>query len=314
MYIPLNQSCTKNVQDLIKKWQIFLQTERRLSPLTCEAYLRDLTQAMSFFFNYKEKIISEKILENFSITDFRAFLVENARQNMTRSSIARHLSTLKNFFLFLSQQEILENTAIKSVRASNPNKILPKPLSEDEAFHFLNEAKKLAKEPWQKARDLALYTLLYGCGLRISEALALDIKDFPLNHEVLIIKGKGNKERIVPLLPFVKKVLKKYLSFRTNASVHEPLFIGNRGGRINPGVVQRDVRTIRRLLNLPDTVTPHALRHSFATHILAQSGDLRAVQELLGHKSLAATQRYTEIDISQLKETYLKAHPRANPK
>lgn len=314
MYLNPQQSCTKNVQDLIQKWLMFLTTERRLSSLTCDAYLRDLTQAMSFFFNYKEKVVSETILKNLSISDFRAFLVENARQNMTRSSIARHLSALKNFFLFLSQQEILENTAIKSIRANNPNKILPKPLSENDALRFLNEAKKLAKEPWQKARDLALYTLLYGCGLRISEALDLNIKDFPINSDAIVIKGKGNKERIVPLLPFVKKVMQKYLAYRTNENNNEPLFIGNRGGRINPGVVQRDVRTIRRLLSLPDTVTPHALRHSFATHILSQSGDLRAVQELLGHKSLAATQRYTEIDISQLKETYLKAHPRANPK
>ena len=172
----------------------------------------------------------------------------------------------------------------------------------------------MQKEKWQGLRDVALLTLLYGCGLRISEALALNVTDIPKTNDVLVVTGKGNKQRMIPLLNIVKKTLEAYLKERPLKGCEAPLFIGSRGERLNPGVVQRQIRKIRLYLGLPESVTPHALRHSFATHLLTAGSDLRSVQELLGHTSLSATQRYTEIDTVHLKAVYNQAHPRAHLK
>lgn len=314
MYHTLRESCTLPVQNWIDLWGRYLGTQRRLSALTVSSYHSDLMEAMSFFCTHLGHALTPDDLKGLDVKDFRAFLIFETRQEKARSSIARHLSALRNFFTFLSRQNLLENTAIKAIRFSGTAKILPHPLTPEDAKVFLKTAQKIAKEPWQRARDTALYTLLYGCGLRISEALNLNIADFTVQEGLLKIHGKGNKDRFVPVLPFVQKVMSRYLAYRTEESPQAPLFIGNRGERINPAVVQRNVRQIRALLGLPDTVTPHALRHSFATHILSASGDLRAVQELLGHKSLAATQRYTDVDMAQLKQVYVQSHPRAKRK
>ena len=198
-----------------------------------------------------------------------------------------------------------------AVRSARHNKILPHPLSAEQAKKFLKMARKLQKESWQGERDVALFTLMYGAGLRIAEALSLNVKDIPLDADAMIITGKGNKQRLIPLLPVVRLAIKKYLDVHPCPTPDAPLFVGARGDRINPGVVQRTVRQIRYSLNLPDTITPHALRHSFATHLLQGGGDLRTVQELLGHSSLSATQRYTEITTQDLDRIYKKAHPRS---
>ena len=184
----------------------------------------------------------------------------------------------------------------------------------EDAGRFLDAVEHLAQEPWQGARDKALYMLMYGCGLRIAEALSLNVGDISGAGDAFTITGKGNKQRLVPLLPIVKKTLQAYIKVHPNPKKTEPLFVGSRFDRINAGVVQRNVRVIRRYLQLPDTVTPHALRHSFATHLLQGGGDLRTVQELLGHSSLSATQRYTEIDMAGLQKVYEHAHPRAKLK
>lgn len=313
-YKNFQQTIDSNVADCIQKWHNNLVLERRLSALTGEAYLMDMKEFMSFLFDYQNSVVSLKDLKKLTISDFRSFLVYKASAKASRSSTARCLSALRNFFKFLARNEILENQAIMSVRSPHPPKILPKPLAVDEARRFLDAADHFAREPWQGARDKALYMLMYGCGLRIAEALSLNVADFPKSGDAFTITGKGNKQRLVPILPIVRKTVMAYLRVHPDPAPSAPLFVGARLERINPGVVQRNVRLIRRYLNLPDTVTPHALRHSFATHLLQGGGDLRTVQELLGHASLSATQRYTEIDMAHLQQVYEHAHPRAHLK
>ena len=308
---PFESTTSEKVRQTIQKWEEYLVSERRLSLLTAESYLEDLKEFFTFLLDYLGQEVDLKELENLKITDFRAFLAWRAEQKISKASIARGVSALKNFFRFLMRERILENKAIMAVRSARPNKILPHPLSAEQAQKFLKVARSMQKESWQGERDVALFTLLYGAGLRIAEALSLNIKDVPLDQEAMIITGKGNKQRLVPLLPAVRKAIQKYLEVHPCPTPDAPLFVGARGDRINPGVVQRTVRQIRCALNLPDTVTPHALRHSFATHLLQGGGDLRSVQELLGHSSLSATQRYTEITLQDLNRVYKKAHPRS---
>lgn len=313
-YKNFPQTVTPSVKELIDRWQAHLTMERRLSVLTAESYLMDMKEFMSFLSDYMEKLVDVGDLKKLTVSDFRSFLVFKAGQKAARASTARCLSALRNFFKYLRKIDVMENTAIMAVRSARAAKILPKPLSVDDAKRFLDAAVELAREPWQGARDKALYTLMYGCGLRIAEALSLNIGDFPRLGDAFTITGKGNKQRLVPLLPAVKLAVNAYIKVHPNPDAKAPLFIGTREDRINPGVVERNVRAIRRYLNLPDTVTPHALRHSFATHLLQGGGDLRTVQELLGHASLSATQRYTEIDTVQLQRVYEHAHPRAKIK
>ncbi len=309
---PFESTTTEKVRQIIQKWQSYLISERRLSLLTASSYLEDLKEFFTFLLDSLGKEVDLEDLEKLTITDFRSFLAWRAEQKIAKSSIARGVSALKNFFRFLMREGILENKAIMTVRSARPNKILPHPLSAEQAQQFLKIARTLQKESWQAERDVALFTLMYGAGLRIAEALSLNIRDIPLEADVMTITGKGNKQRLVPLLPAVRQAIQKYLHVHPCLSPDAPLFIGARGDRINPGVVQRTVRQIRYALNLPDTVTPHALRHSFATHLLQGGGDLRSVQELLGHSSLSATQRYTEITLQDLDRVYQKAHPRAH--
>ena len=298
----------------IHAWIDWLSIERRLSAYTSLNYLLDLKVFCAFLANDKNQKVSRHLLEKCSVADFRAFLVEQSTKQLSRSTLARQMSALRTFFRFLLRTHILENTAIKAVRTPKKPRTLPKPLQEDEALTLLHEALKRQKEHWQGMRDAALLTLLYGCGLRISEALALNVGDIGEKTEALVITGKGNKQRIVPLLPIVRSTLLRSVKEHPCPMSDAPLFVGARGERLNPGVVQRQIRRLRAELGLPDTVTPHALRHSFATHLLSAGTDLRSVQELLGHASLSATQRYTEVDQAQLQKVYAKAHPRAHIK
>lgn len=313
-YKEITTTCAPKMQKWIGEWRKNLLLERRLSPRTEEAYGRDMKEFMSFLSGYLEKTIDTGDLKKLTVGDFRAFLVWRNNRKIARSSIARGLSAVRHFFKYLTRGDVLENTAIMAVRSARPPKTLPKPLSVSDAARFLEAAQKQARTPWEAKRDVALYTLLYGCGLRIAEALALNIGDFPLSAKAFTITGKGNKQRLVPLLPAVQKAVAAYLKTHPNPQASAPLFVGKRGGRINAGVVQRNVRRLRRALNLAETVTPHALRHSFATHLLQGGGDLRTVQELLGHASLSATQRYTEITTEHLQAVYESAHPRAHLK
>jgi integrase/recombinase XerC len=297
---------------IVCRWLDWLALEKRFSALTVLNYEKDIKAFFDFLFHFLNHPVSEEDLKEMQVTDFRSFLADQNQKNLARSSIMRHLSAIRNFFKWLRKNKLLENPALDSVRSARPPRLLPKPLDQKDTLRLLEEAKKAAKYKWIGLRDSALLTLLYGGGLRISEALNLNQGDFSSSVKVLKITGKGNKQRIVPILPVVAEAVRKYIKNLPFAlGTEDPLFVGVRGERLNSGVVQRQVRNLRRRLNLKETVTPHALRHSFATDLLEAGGDLRSVQELLGHNSLSSTQRYTELDRVHLQEVYEHAHPRA---
>lgn len=294
-----------SVKELIKNWLGWLKDERRYSLHTLDAYARDFADFTKFF----TQELSFNELAKLDVRDFRNYISALAAQHKDKSSIARHISTLKNFYKFLERSNLAKNTAISVISSPRRPKVIPKALAVDDTFEVLNESKLWETNSWQGLRDAAIFTILYGCGLRISEALALNIGDIGHN-DFVCIRGKGNKERIVPVLPQVKDAVNSYLvecPYHLNNG--DALFIGARGERLSPRIIQRQMQKIRAYLGLPDTLTPHALRHSFATHLLAQGTDLRSVQELLGHASLTTTQRYTDVNIDKLKEEYNKAYP-----
>ncbi len=242
---------------------------------------------------------------------WKSYLAHRANLGIARSSIARGMSTLRSFFRFLDRSGLVHNPAVGAVKTPKLPKTVPKALDEGEAKAAISTAAELQDEPWLAARDRALLILLYGCGLRIGEALSLNCGDVPKGDTLRVI-GKGRKERIVPVLPIVRDAIRAYRDLCPFAAERDaPLFVGARGKALNPGVVQRQMRRLRALLGLAETATPHALRHSFATHLLAQGGDLRTIQELLGHASLSTTQRYTAVDEAHLTRVYRAAHPRA---
>ncbi|MDR1694412.1 MAG: tyrosine recombinase XerC [Lactobacillaceae bacterium] len=295
--------------EIIHKWASWLKNEKGYSKHTLDSYCRDLSAFLKFMFSYTGHKAYLKELEDLEIREFRSYLSKQAANHLEKSSIARKLSTVKNFFKYLDTHKILKNSAITVVSAPKKNKVLPKALEIDDTFNFIDYLKEQAKDNWQDLRDLAVFILLYGCGLRISEALSLNIGDFS-NKSFIKIKGKGNKERIVPILPIVTENIDSYLSVCPyELKLEEPVFIGKRGERLSPRIIQRKMEKIRRQLNLPENITPHALRHSFATHLLAEGTDLRSIQELLGHSSLSTTQRYTDVQIETLKKEYNKSHP-----
>ena len=281
--------------------------ERRYSPHTLDAYSRDLSGFFDFAAEHLGKVPETADLAKLEVRDFRAYLSQRAARHIDKSSLARELSTLKNFFKWLARYDILRNPALSVIRTPRRAKVLPKALEVNDTFNVIDEAQNLASNSWQGLRDMAIFTLLYGCGLRISEALSLNVGDIG-NNDFLRIKGKGNKERIVPLLPVVVENINKYLAeCPYQPKQGEPLFLGARGDRLVPRIIQRQMQKIRAYLGLPDNLTPHALRHSFATHLLAEGTDLRSIQELLGHASLTTTQRYTDVQIETLKKEYDKA-------
>lgn len=288
-----------------------MEHEKRVSPNTLDAYCRDLAAFFIFMAEHLGAVPSLSNLESLDVRDYRGFLAQRSRQGLSPSSIARSISTIRNFYRFLNKTRGISNAVIKTIRSPRPKKLLPKPLDSSQAMDLLAKIKETQGEPWLVARDLALFSLLYGCGLRIAEGLSLndaDIKDL----ETIRVTGKGNKQRILPVLPSVRTSIENYLSLRPfRYSPNDPLFRGLRGKRLNPGVVQRRMRELRKTLGLPETATPHALRHSFATHLLSAGGDLRTIQELLGHSSLSTTQRYTKVDANRLFEVYQKSHPRS---
>lgn len=295
----------------VESWRRWLADERRASAHTLDGYGRDLAAFLAFLQEHRGGLPRLEDLGDLTAGDFRAFLAHRAGDGLARSSMARTMSTLRSFFRFLDRMGRVHNPEINAVRAPRPPRSLPKPLAADAALETLDTAAELQDEPWLAARDVALFTLLYGCGLRLGEALGLSVREAPLG-EMLRVTGKGSKQRMVPVLPVVREAVGAYLSLRPPPDGPEsPLFIGARGRNLNPGVVQRQMRRLRTLLGLPETATPHALRHSFATHLLSAGGDLRTIQELLGHASLSTTQRYTEVDSRRLTETYRNAHPRA---
>lgn len=297
------------VKEKISQWQSWLKDERRYSDHTVSAYSRDLAIFLQFLEEFFNKIPSLKILQKADVRTFRAFLSNRNARYIEKSSTARELSSLKNFYHWLAQNKIIDNTSLSIISSPKQGKILPKAIDVNDTFNVLEIVKDFSKQEWQGLRDVAILTILYGCGLRISEALSLNMGD--INHNnFLKIKGKGNKERLVPILPIIREKIDAYLSACPyNIKNGEALFLGARGERISPRIIQRNLEKVRRYLGLNDNLTPHALRHSFATHLLANGTDLRSLQELLGHASLSTTQRYTDVQIETLKKEYSKSHP-----
>ena len=307
MKSEIKYNASREIKQLIAQWQSWLLNERRYSPHTLDAYSRDLSGFFDFAAEHLGKVPETADLAKLEVRDFRAYLSQRATRHIDKSSLARELSTLKNFFKWLARYDILRNPALSVIRTPRRAKVRPKALEVNDTLNVIDEAQNLASNSWQGLRDTAIFTLLYGCGLRISEALSLNVGDIG-NNDFLRIKGKGNKERIVPLLPVVVENINKYLAeCPYQPKQGEPLFLGARGDRLVPRIIQRQMQKIRAYLGLPDNLTPHALRHSFATHLLAEGTDLRSIQELLGHASLTTTQRYTDVQIETLKKEYDKA-------
>ena len=295
----------------LEDWRRWLVTERRTSVHTVDAYCRDVASFLEFIRDHRGKTADLATLANLAPADFRSWLAARLGAGLSRTSLTRAMSALRNLFRFLDRTQGIDNQALAAVKAPKPPKSVPKSLSADAALALLRRAVEIAPEPWVGARDVAILTMLYGCGLRINEALRLNQEDAPAS-DTMVIMGKGNKERVVPVLPIVIDAVRTYCdACPYSIDTGNPLFYGTRGSRLNPGIVQRTMRDLRADLGLPETTTPHALRHSFATHLLAGGGDLRTIQELLGHASLSTTQRYTDVDTQTLIDVYDRAHPRA---
>lgn len=300
----------------VARWRAFLASERRMSPKTVEAYGRDVHQFLQFLAEHLGGRINIARLTKLAPQDVRAFMAARRADGIGGRSLMRALAGARSFARYLEREGKGRVGALAAVRAPKIAKTIPKPLPVAAAKQ-LSDADLRAGEPreqWILARDAAVLALLYGSGLRISEALGLKRKEMPApgKGDAITVTGKGNKQRMVPVLPQVLRLIADYVA----ACPHElpadgALFIGARGGPLSPRVVQLAMARLRGALGLPETATPHALRHSFATHLLARGGDLRAIQELLGHASLSTTQVYTAVDTDRLMDVYRSAHPRA---
>ncbi len=309
-------AAAKDVAGEAGRWLAFLGVERRLAPKTLEAYGRDVAEFLHFLadhFGHKPKLPE---FAKLTPADVRAYLAHRRRNGIEARSLMRSLAATRSFGRFLEREGRGKVAALTAVRAPKVPRSLPKPLSAKSARAVANAGTRAGEEqePWILARDAAVLALLYGSGLRISEALGLKRRDIPKpgKGDALTILGKGSKTRMVPVLPQVLEAIDDYVKICPfEISGGEEIFRGARGGPLSPRIVQLAMEHMRGALGLPSTATPHALRHSFATHLLARGGDLRAIQELLGHASLTSTQIYTEVDSARLIEAYKSAHPRA---
>jgi len=303
-------------REALALWLQHLAHERRSSPRTLEAYGFAASRYIGFLEQHRGEAISLADLAGVSAGEVRAWLahLRQGERPLSPRSLSQALSAIRSFHGFLDRRLSTPNAAIALVRGPKVRPGAPRPVSEDQARGMLAEpALDPDREAWEAARDEAVLTLLYGCGLRISEALSLKRADAPL-PDALRITGKGSKTRIVPVLPAVRDAIDAYLAEVPFAlAPDEPLFRAKRGGPLSPRHVQASVQTLRSRLGLPASATPHALRHSFATHLLGAGADLRSIQELLGHASLSTTQRYTQVDAAALLSAYSKAHPHARP-
>jgi len=290
-------------------WQRELGSVRRLAANTLDAYARDVGQFLSFLAGHTGGPVTLATLRELRGADIRAFMAQRRDNSLGSRSLARVLSALRSFFRFLEREGVVATEALNVIRTPKLPRSLPKALTVIEARETIAETERMEERPWVAARDMAVLSLCYGAGLRISEALALTAGD--LESQVLRVSGKGGKVRLVPLIEAVRKAIDLYLELCPFKSwPEEPLFRGVRGGVLSPRLIQQRMVHLRSALGLPPSATPHALRHSFATHLLGRGGDLRAIQELLGHASLSTTQIYTAVDTDHLLESYRKAHPR----
>ncbi len=289
----------------------YLANERRAAPLTVAAYGADLAEFLGFLTHHTGAEPTLADLAGLTLADFRAWLAHAAKEGLGRATRARHVSAVRSFFKFLGRRHRIDNPQLDMLTAPRVMKPLPRALSAAQAVQVVNEIAEMS-DGALALRDTALFALLYGSGLRIGEALALNVRDAPPvgSLAALRVLGKGSKQREVPVLPIVRAAIAAWLRARPAAAPDAPLFLGQRGGRLQAAVAQKVLREFRRLNGLPEHATPHALRHSFATHLLAGGADLRSIQDLLGHASLSTTQRYTAVDTNQLMDVWRRTHPR----
>ena len=306
---------SRYVREAVGDWLAYLSVERQLAANTAEAYERDISQFLAFLAGHLNRLPDMKQLLALQARDVRAFLAARRGDGVGSRSLARSLSALRMFYRFLERRGYGKNDAIRSVSLPKLPHSVPKPLTALKATALIDGADIASPDApeWILARDTAVLALLYGSGLRISEALSLEHKDAPIKgRDMLRVTGKGGKTRVVPVLAIVREAVELYLKLcPLKLGSDDPLFIGARGKQLSPRIIQLRIARARAALGLPDTATPHALRHSFATHLLGAGADLRAIQELLGHASLSTTQGYTEVDRAHLLKTYDSAHPRA---
>jgi len=299
----------RSAESLSRQWLASLAHERRASPHTLRAYGDDLARFLSFLNEHVGTQIDTEALAALSPADIRAFITLRRSQGLGARGVQRALAAIRSFFRYLAREAILDNPAARALRSPRAPRTLPRPLSVRDAARVLEGAGAHGVK-WLAARDVALLTLLYGVGLRISEALGLKRGDAPLG-DVLGIVGKGNKERVIPVLPVVREAVDVYVrACPFQLAPGAPLFVSRRGKAMSAREAQALMQKLRGGLGLSERATPHALRHSFATHLLAGGGDLRSVQELLGHASLSTTQTYTQVETSKLMEVYKNAHPK----
>ena len=294
-------------QDLIRDWDAHLAHEKRRSEHTRRAYIATAERFCAFLSQHRGGSVDGAMLASLTPNDLRAYLADRRAEGLGNASAARELSALRGFLRFVGGS----GAKVPPLRGPRVKKGLPRPVAPAEVMALAQDVEDNARQGWTGARDFALLLLLYGAGLRIGEALGLTGAALPLG-DTLRVTGKRNKTRIVPILPVVAAAVARYVEACPYPFANEtPLFLGARGGPLQPGVVRASVRAARRALGLPERTTPHALRHSFATHLLAGGADLRSLQELLGHASLASTQVYTAVDAAHLLDIYRSAHPRA---
>lgn len=295
---------------LMEQWLERMRAVRGVSDKTVEAYRHDVSGFLGFLGNHLGAPAGKTALAAITISDMRAWMASERNRGLSARSLARALSAVKSYYRWLGEVHGIEAAAVTATRAPKLKQRLPRPVDPAAAKALIDRVELQHQTPWIAARDVAVVTLLYGCGLRISEALSLTRADHPL-PDVLRIKGKGDKVRIVPVLPAARAAVADYIKHCPHQPPPDgPLFLGLRGKRLNPRQVQKTMEQSRLQLGLPATATPHALRHSFATHLLEAGGDLRSIQELLGHASLSTTQAYTAVNQARLMEVYDKAHPR----
>ena len=303
------------VAAIVQSWCDWLAHEKRQAELTVKGYRTDLFGFLCFCSEHLGGAPELEQLARLGTIDFRAWLAARHRDGVAKASVARGLAALRSFYRYLDRQHGLHNPAIKALRTPKQDQRLPRPLSSDQADDLMNAAPAASTVDWVGKRDTALLLLLYGAGLRIGEALALDrgmIAGDPASLRELIVTGKGKKQRLVPILAIIASALADYLAACPFVLADtSPLFVGLRGKRLQPALVRRHMQNLRPMLGLPESATPHALRHSFATHLLTDGADLRTIQELLGHASLSTTQGYTSLDSARLMRLYENAHPRA---
>ena len=315
--VPIELDCADEVVALeMTRWLAHLRSERRLSPKTLEAYARDVRQCLGFLCEHWGSRVTLSGFAALEASDVRAFMAMRRGCDIGGRSLMRALAGLRSFGRFLEREGRGKVGALSAIRAPKVGKSLPKPVPVAAAKRLADADERAGetRDPWIWARDAAVMGLLYGSGLRISEALGLRRRDVPLPGagDVLVVTGKGNKTRMVPVLQNVLALIENYVAICPHPLPAEGvIFVGARGGPLSPRIIQLTMERLRGALGLPDSATPHALRHSFATHLLSRGGDLRAIQELLGHASLSTTQIYTGIDSERLLEVYRNAHPRA---